>query len=376
MKKSRLLLFALSPLLLLSCGNGEDPLVPLRFGTLIGTQADDPIDHTSQIAWIKKSGLASLVNNEENFLLLLHGSADTCTCYTEWHETILSRYAKQHKALIYGIRLDELESDPEYYGLERVVGADTLAVFANGKLKYQHTTAKSDDPFVTDYGSFSSWMEKRVKDPVIFTVNEEILDGFYEGNEAFCIYFGRDTCNDCTYLNRHDLRTYIDSHDIKEPNFYYLNFDNFKVAPEEYVAQDEANRDKEYYQAMKDKYGLSLQEDNPAGIGAGMFPTIFYVNPDGVSYNGDVIEAAGVFYNETITDGKVSGSYFTKERYDAASSSYLGYLKESKVEKKYFEGEVIPDAGSPRGDAKKDLLRPLEAPIINALLDYCVGNKI
>ena len=227
MKSSRLLPFALLPLLLFSCGGESDTRVSLRFVTLIGTRSEDEVTHVSQIKWIKKSVLTQLVDKAENFVLLLHGSADTCTCYTEWHDTILARYAKAHKTLIYGIGLDEFESDTEYYGLQRGLGFDTLAIFENGKAKYQHTTAQSDDPFVTNYAKFSAWMEDRVKDPVIFTVNEEILDGFYEGNEGFTVYFGRDTCGDCSYLNRTGLRSYIDSHDIKEPNFFYIDFFSF-----------------------------------------------------------------------------------------------------------------------------------------------------
>ena len=370
MKKSHLLPFALLPLLLVACGNEEQPQVSLRLGTLIGNRAEDKVTHLSQITWIKKSVLTRLVNDEENFLLLLHGSADTCTCYTEWHDTILSRYSKSHNLLIYGITLAELETDSEYYGLDRGQGYDTLAIFSNGKVKYQHNTAKSDDPFVTDYAQFVAWMEKRVKYPVLFTVDEEILDGFYEGNEGFTVYFGRDTCPDCTYLNRTGLRSFIDSHSIKEPNFFYIDFDPYRPSPSDPDYEERMVA----YQAIKDKYGLSWSEDNPAGYGTGVFPTVYYVNPDGESFSGDVIEAAGVFYNESFDKetGKVTGSYFTKERYDAASSSYLTYLKDSKVETKYYEGVVVEGSKEAKGDAKKDLLRPYEEPIFNALLEYCV----
>lgn len=370
MKKKNALFLTLLPLLLLSCGSSDNGPVSLRFGTLIGTQEDDAITHVSQIKWIKKSVLTRLVNQEENFLLLLHGSSDTCTCYTTWHDEILARYAKAHHSLIYGITLSEFESDAEYYGLDRGEGYDTLAIFEKGKAKFQHNTAKETDPFVSSYGEFSLWMEKRVKDPVIFTVNEEILDGFYEGNEAFTIYFGRDTCGDCSYLNRTALRTYIDSHSVKEPNFFYLDFDPYRPASDD----PDAEAKWLIYQEKKDKYGLSWSEDNPAGFDTGAFPTIFYVNPDGESYCGDVIEAAGVFYNESIADdGSVGSAYFTKERYDAASSSYLGYLYESNLTTKYFDDIKVAGDSKTRGDAKKDLLRPYEEPIFTALLDYCVG---
>ena len=376
MKKTKLLPFALLPLLLLACGNEGETQVNLRFGTLIGNRAEDKVTHVSQIQWVKKSVLNRLVSEEDNFLLLLHGSADTCTCYTEWHDTILSRFSKAHNLLIYGITLEELESDSEYYGLDRGQGYDTLAVFANGKVKYQHNTAQSDDPFVTDYVKFVEWMEKRIKYPVIYTVNEEILDGFYGGNEGFTIYFGRDTCPDCTYLNRTALRSFIDNHSIQEPNFFYIDFDPYRPSQTDPDYEEKMV----VYQAKKDKYGLSWSEDNPAGYGTGAFPTVFYVNPNGDEsfFPGDVIEAAGVFYNESFDKdtGAIKGSYFTKERYDAASASYLTYLKDSKVETKYYEGVVIEEGKGAKGDAKKDLLRPYEEPIFNALLEYCVGNKI
>ena len=376
MNARRLLPFLALPLLLggmVSCGQ-EDAGTPveLRFGSLIGNQAEDPIDNTSQLRFIKKSKLRTLIADKTNFLLLLHGSSDTCSCYTTWHNEILAPYAKRHKLLIYAITLSEFESDADYYGLKRVSGYDTLAVFRDGEAVYQKCTDNETDPFVTTYAGFAEWMGKRVKDPKIFYVDEEILDSYYEGNTSFTIYYGRDTCGDCGYLNRTALAAYLDTHDHTDADFLYIDFDAYRPSR----GDDDYEERMAIYNEMKAKYGLAWSEDNPAGYGGGAFPTVYYVNPDGVSYTGDVIEASGVFYNETIDEeGVIHDAYFTKARYEEAKDTYFTYLADSNLSKKWIDEDNFASAEDKSRAKWHDLLAPLEEPIFNTLLAYCVGGK-
>ena len=365
MNAKRLIPLTLLALTALSAcgGNEQSKPVKMRFGSLIGNRDDDLIEGTSQMKFIKKSVLTRLVQDKENFLLLLHGSEDTCSCFTTWHDTVFAPYVKRHKLLVYAITLSEFETDTEYYGLKRVMGYDTLAVFKDGAMAHQACTDQQNAPFVQEPNYFSSWMKQRVEDPEIFYVNEEILDEYYAGNESFTVYFGRDTCGDCSYLNRTALRAYLDRVDIAEPNFFYIDFDVYRPS------RDDPEREAKMvaYQEKKDKYGLSVSEDNPAGYGEGAFPSVYYVQPDGASYTGDVIEASGVFYNETIKDGKALDSYFTKKRYDS-EEPYLGYLRESNLATKWLDDLTFAQEGD-----RHDLLAPYEEPIFNVLLDYAVG---
>ena len=228
----KLPLFTLLPLLLapalVSCGGGESTTkVALDFGTYVGNMADDLISNTSQLQWIKRSKLDQLTQDKDSFLLLIHGAADECTCYTVWHNTILAPYVKRNKLLVYAITLKEFETSSEYYGAARLSGADTFCVFENGTLRYQNNTNDQQSSFVKEYAAFSNWMQDRVEFPKVYYVNSTILDGFYKDFNPFTVYFGRDTCPDCNYLRNNLLKDYVRSHKIVDNKFLYIDLDEF-----------------------------------------------------------------------------------------------------------------------------------------------------
>ena len=365
----------LLPLLLsglFSCTpQAEDPAVAnLDFGTLIGTSQNDEVNPRSQVKWIKSSRLATLVKQKSSFILLLHGSSDTCSCYVGWHANIAA-YAKAHNALIYGIDLDELESGTEYYGLQRVASYDTLAVFKDGAVLHQQTTEDQSDPFAHDYATLSDWLRKRTNDAKIYYVNEALLDAYYQGSRAFTVYFGRDNCGDCAYLSTTGLRDYLNSHERVDDCFFYIDFDAYRPTANPTEEPDLYQEQSSAYAEKKAKYGLEESEGNPMGFDYGVFPTVYHINPDGYSFKGDVIEAAGVFYNERVdrTSGEVSEIYFSKQRYESAKGSYLQYLgpEGANLEKPYMENLVL----DPSKD-RHEQLKPYETPFFNALLDYAV----
>lgn len=349
------------PLLLLgtlaSCDDTKNAPVQLDCGTRIGL--NEEVSARSHLTWIKKSKLKDLISDKGNFILLLHGSSDTCTCYSTFHTNVLVPYVKHHKALIYAIDLDEFESDSDYYGVIRQVGIDTLAIFRDGVLAYQRTTEDETQKWYYEYAAFNDWMAERALDAKIYYVNEEQLDAYYAGSQPFTVYFTLENCPDCRYLSRNALRKYLQNHKVTEENFFY-----FDVV--DYWKSDDTKA------AIKAKYGLSYSEDNTVGLDKGYVPTVYHINPDGIHLKGDVIEAAGVFYNEKITDGIVSHTYFTQERLDEAKNTYLTYLNESNLTPKVLEGLNV--GAVPEGGNWHDLLAPYEDPIFNALLDYAIGS--
>ena len=352
-----------------ACGpNPAQSKVALRFGSLIGMEA--AIAGESQLQRIDYSVFARLVSDEENFLLIVRGSSQGCTCFQEWHDEVLSPYIKRNKLLVRIISLDEFRtgnqnkaSDPEdplhekaknQFGVNLVDSSETLCVFRGGELAYQHTNADLDSDWVKKYSVFSEWMNQRIELPRIYYVDEAILDSYYEGNAQFTVYFGRDTCGDCRYLGKTALRRYLDANNVEDGIFLYIDFDQW--------------RGTDAYQEKKDKYGLSQSEKNPAGYETGVFPTLYSVNPDNGRKTGDVIESAAVFYNESVKDNVVSGSYFTQERLNDASANYLYYLKESSVQTKVLEGLTLPESEASRHER----LASYEEPIFQAFLDATV----
>ena len=359
MRKSILLvsLFLLGGLA--SCGNTPDTSpAQLDFGTK--EWLNKKTETRSHMTFIKRSKLDQLVSDQSSFILLVHGAADTCTCYTEFHDECIAPYVQYHDALIYAIELDEFETGKDYFGVERIVGVETLAIFRDGQLAFQHTNQDETDPWGYKYTAFANWMNERVVDAKFFYVSMDFLDSFYAGDQDFTVYFGLENCPDCRYLNRTGVRKYLRSHEIVEENFFY-----FDMAP--FWSTENGTR-----QEIMAKYGLSdADPDNPLSFDRGYVPTIFYVHPDGVNYYGDgLVEAAACFYNESIVEGKITHTYFTAERLEAGKNTFMSYLVESNVANKVIDGIEI---GLVDKAKKHDALARYEEPILNALLDYAIG---
>ena len=344
---------------LASCGSSPDVSpAKLDFGTKEWVGAE--ISTRSHLNFVKRSKFDQLISDKASFILLVHGAADTCTCYTEFHDNCLAPYVRYHDALIYAIELGEFETGTEYYGVERIVGVETIAIFRDGRLAFQKTNQDETDPWCYQYADFNNWMSERAIDAKLFYVSMGYLDSFYAGTEDFTVYFGLENCPDCRYLNRTAVRSYLRGHDIVEENFFY-----FDMAP--YWSTEDGTR-----QATMAKYGLSdADPDNPVAFDRGYVPTIFYVHPDGNSFYGDgLIEASGCFYNESIEDGKIAHTYFTQERLEAGNDTFMAYLSESNVANKVIEGIEV---GIVEKSKKHDTLAVYEEPILTALLDYAIG---
>ena len=95
---------------------------------------------------------------------------------------------------------------------------------------------------------------------------------------------------------------------------------------------------------------------------------------NGEKKSGDVIDAAGVFYNDSrlcdsrsnpSEDTSISSTYFTEDRLKIDA---LQYLRESKVPNKVLTG--LKAEGANRHDA----FRPFHFAILDALLTWCIGN--
>ena len=358
--KRALYFLALSTLLLVGCQNEAAPTrqVALDLGTMIETSKDDAVSGTSQLRKITYSQLNSLIRDEANFLFLVKGSENTCLCWQEFHQNCLAPYAKAKHVLIYYMDLEAFEKEEDHYGLKLYASYDTLGIFEKGKLAYSQSTAK-DKGWGTDYVKFHSWMDARLTMPRIFYVNQTQLDNLYlgidpEGNATsrFALYFGRDTCPDCSYLLNHDLKDYFANRKSVSEPLYYFDADVW--------------RGKDDYQDKKDAYGLSQSEDNPYGYASGAFPTIMSIIPsEGEKI--DTIDQMGVFYNERIVDGTISNSYFTEERIADLEAGLEGALSYAEaVSPNVLEG-LEADASN-----KYESLSHYEKPLVFALLDAII----
>ena len=378
MRKKTPLFLALcfAPALLASCNPSLEKISPviLDMGTIL---FDGDEVNAKQLSHMKEISLASyndMVAEKKNFLLLVGGEFD-CSCWTSFHNEVLVPYILRNHLLLYWIPLSGNESALQEAGLSLSASHETLAIFEEGELKYQHTTADSTSAWVKDASTFSAWMNVRIEAPRLLSLSKGQLDAKYEGNEDFSVFFSRSTCGDCSFLERSDLKPYFASHlkeqKIPENYLYYLDCDQVGiryVEGEDGKTYNPSSQNEEYaslaasqWKEFKKEYGLAESEDNPAGWGEGFVPSIYHIHPNGGEKRGDAIDFSGTFYNETLDNGIIEDTYFTEER---VSKNCLDYLASSSLSTKSLTGLSL-DASLERHEA----LQKYENPILTLLLD-------
>lgn len=383
MKKNLpLILLGFSLLPLSSCNPTIESVekVVLDYGTIRFDEDKINASKKSQMEQIDIGELNDLISKKANFVLML-GNAFDCSCWTSFHNDVLAPYLLEKHIYLPWISYDEGSKTLSELGAEVSKSHETLMIFKEGKIAYQHTTSDVNSSWVKELSAFRTWMNARIEEPRLLTLSKEQLNAKYAGSAAFSIVFSRSTCPDCSFLVDNDVKSYFASH-IKETkipeNYLYLldcdvegiryvkGDDGKTYSPSS--SEDASDYQKQAYEqwtSFKEEYGLSYSESNPAGWEAGFVPTVYHITPNGSSKTGDVIDYSGVFYNETADEesGIIASSYFSKKRQSEACAS-LEYLYCSDCEYKCLEGLSY--------DKTKDwheALQIYERPILNLLLD-------
>lgn len=353
--KPFLLPFLLLPLLG-SCGGQASPKeVLLDFGSYANRSAETGITKDNTIETIAYSKLSSLVYEKRSFLFLVKGSTDSCMCWNAFLNNCLGPYVHAKHLLVYSMTLTELNKESDKYGLKMVDGYDTMAIFEDGKLVEQKCYAE-DEKFGYDAPTFNAWMDQRIIAPKVYYVDQKQLDKLYEGQDPlgqttsrFAIYFGRDTCPDCSYMSRVDLKEYFAQRKAASLPLYYFDCDDWPT---------------EAYAAKKEEYGLSPTKDNPYAYSKGAFPFVASIVPN----SGEkikTIDQVGVFYNDTIKEGVITDSYFSKERAEDPEVGLNGSLSyAAKVNPNILVGQKVDLSLS-----RHLQLSPYHKPLLFALLD-------
>ncbi len=324
---------------------------------------------------IEYGDLVAEIQNKHSFLLLTHDENSTCQCWTSFHDNVLKPYIQQNSLLVHWIDYADFMAGKEFFGVTFSKEHETVAIFKEGVLAYQHDNADEQSEFTTKLSAFSDWMNARIKPSHALYLSLDQLDAKYAGTSPFNIYYGRAGCGDCSYFDKADLLPYLASNDVKQSIYLFdLDIEGVRfyngASPKEEGTEDEQAAYAQYM-AWKAEYGLAESEDNPAGYDAGMVPSVYRIAPNGKDKIGEVITHSAVFYNDDLysENGKVAASYFTAERLEIAS---LSYLKNSSVTKKVLLGEAVTPFEGERGEWlnwNHEQQRALQKPIIDLLLD-------
>lgn len=309
--------------------------------------------------------LKSKIEDQSNFILAVY-TKNGCACWSTFEHMVMEKYNNEKHTLIYKINYNnffEGETKLDTFGLDIRSDRATISLFKEGTLKYQEVYSEGNKIF-TNKDYFAEWLEGKANLPTIFYISKAQLDQKYLGSEKFLINFSRETCPDCSYLNKTALKSFGEKHlDMKSS--YIFDVDEIRL-------DKDGNVQTEIWNAFKDEYGLSNVNNTTYGYNSGYVPTLFLIQPN----NGEKISSikmASVYFNDTIAKNDQSQYYVSKSFYSTTRySSIEAYAK--NVQTNVLEGVVVDDADvveyngnyywTHEGAAK------YHAPLMEAFLNY------
>lgn len=317
MKKKILPLVLFMPIFSFSCSGKEERASSMTFGKLYDSSLSKDVNsfylHTTNISYEE---YAKKVANKENFVLaayeyktLMEGKEIDCLCYASFASS-LRKYMEKHNAEIYAIDSSELSSFSERYGLNFLLGEQSLAIFEDGKIKKQETSGEERLSSLEKMESFF----KDVSWSKMLYINKEQLDSFLKTRGTYTIGYLRKTCSDCSYLSYHFLKEYNEKTFQKE--IYVIECDV------EGIRYTDGEFDQENWSSFKNQYGLSSEWNASFGYGEGYVPSFFTYEVkgkndlsvvDGAVYANDVLE----YQNGTC---RIIDSYWDKREHPYYSS--------------------------------------------------------
>ena len=310
MKKNRLVLL-LAPLVfssLTGCSFNEE--ISLTFGTQISQSINS-------LEVISNEELLSKANNGEVFLLAAYQGqySEDCLCWTTF-QNIIVRYTNTFNEIVYVYNAQAQNESVAELNIEKLEeSSPALYIFQGNKQLAKFSEKNSKDSAIfsdTTAVAMNSRVHKVVKKPKAYFIDDEFYEDQIELQEQTIVFFIRSKCGDCSYVLPNVIIPYINSHRINK-NVWIIDMQGAYE-----------NKDNGFdYQALKDKYGLSVSGNATFGYGEGVVPTAQY-------YENGIIKDASVYFNDKVEkkdDGSyyVSDSYYTEERLPN-----LKYLKDVK----------------------------------------------
>ena len=359
MKKYRLI-FLIMPALLSSltgCSTSKDCLT---YGTLIEQQAYQTKELTNQELSDKA------FNEKETFLLAVHQGkySEDCNCYNTF-QNIIANYMNTYHEQIYLYNAQDQDDSVSSLKIDKSdEGTLGFYIFKGSKklAKYSYKNTRDQELF-SDASVLNTRVHKFVNKPKMYYVNDSYLQENLVKTDKSVVVFMRKGCGDCSYVIPNEIIPYINKNNISKDIWVYDMQYAYDLSKSDTASEEEKGQ----YQALKDRYGLSVSGNETFGYGQGVVPTIQY-------YEKDVLKDASVFFNDAITqnpDGTfyVSASYYSNDRLPN-----LSYLKDCKA-KTVLEGMQLETSNIMQTKSgayywsQKDAAK-YHSPLLKAFLDY------
>lgn len=280
--------------------------------------------------YLEKSELSTkLEKNKDDFVLVITSSScGSCATFTPYANEVISN----NHIIIYAIDTDTtgFKTNNELIPFEVT---PTVVIIKDGKVKNK-TDINQNSKIFASATNFLDYLKKyiTINNPVNMPLTMEELDNKIATKDSFIIYFQRTTCGDCASFGKYYLNTF--NKDNPKKYYYTLDLDPFRPTASKTQEPDLYNTQLEYYNSVKDKYGLSASGNAQFGYLTGVVPTFQY-------YYKGVLTAMAVIYNDEydILDDKLTilSSYYedapfigtTYQRRNSDVTAYEVYKEET-----------------------------------------------
>ncbi len=296
-------LFCLSFSVLSGCAK-KDERVKLTYGEVTHQKYHE----------ISYARLEKMIDAKESFLLVVDPKG--CSCFSYFMKAS-EDYIKDNHLVLYYMKVADFNGN-ENKGIKVVEGSTSFSIFNKGEIQ-QSIVSNSSTEIMEQKDKFVEYVDKYIKKPNMYLVTPSDLDVMYKNANKSLIYFARNKCGDCSYINKNFLFDYMYE---REEIMYVLDGD------ESVRKYDEGGNliNQAEWQEFKAKYGLTTGNNPKYGFGddktGGVVPTFLVVSgtEEEVTYH-----SGAVAFNDTVT--KVGEEYkVTNTYYSTARQADLNYL--------------------------------------------------
>ena len=305
----------------LSACSKDDERVKLTYGEVSHQKYHD----------ISYARLNAMIDAKESFLLVVDPIG--CGCFTTFMKASEDYISRNHLTL-YRIKVADFAGN-NTHGIKVVEGNTTFAIFNEGSVQ-QVLVSNAQTEIMEKKEEFEEYISKYISKPNIYLVKPADLDVIYHTDNKATIYFGRNRCGDCSYINNHFLYDYMrDRDDI------LFVCDGDDIGLREYDEDGKLIDDKPW-KAFKEKYGLTNVNNPTYGYDEGVVPTFLTIsgNLESTTYHcgavafNDFVKKVGDLY-------LVTTNYYTAERQAhlpyAANMAPLQNLAVSKDQVSFYD---------------------------------------
>ena len=291
MKTKLFLLTLLAPMMLTSVsGCSTNSGMKLTYGTYL--RSSDPKDtNATELTFgsLSKKMDSTSDFSKENFLLVIYPT-NGCYCWTKF-QNVLKEFINDTNYLVYQIKISEFGEDNLGFKMEQ--GNVSFAIVKGGQIVKQYIASN----IFESVDSFKAEINKYVKAPDLYYVNQEQLDNAIKQQEPVLVEYIWESCGDCQYANPNAVWEYTYKNNLKQPMYV--------------IALDDIKDDEIVYKEFCATHLLSDTFSTDYGYGKGYVPTFQY-------YERGELKSSSVYFNDKVemVDGqlKVTTSFYSAQR--------------------------------------------------------------